>query len=98
MSTFYRKLQTFFREKHKIVEFALSFVNVIAEIRLRFDLTRKFRSVITELRCASTKLKSSLRKLRCASENKKIKLRVLRGAISNLKNDLRFNFWNRYDF
>ena len=51
--------------------FALCCEISIAEVRLRFNLVRKCRSAIAELRYASTESKSSLRKLRCASEIKK---------------------------
>ena len=57
----------------------------IAEGRLRFNLVRKYRSAIAELRCASTESKSSLRKLRYALESKKIKLRILRCAFAGWK-------------
>ena len=43
--------------------FALCCEISIAEVRLRFNLVRKCRSAIAELRCASTESKSSLRKL-----------------------------------
>ena len=63
--------------------FALCCEISIAEVRLRFNLGRKCRSAIAELRCASTESKSSLRKLCCASEIKKIQLRILRCAFTS---------------
>ena len=62
--------------------FALCCELSIAEVRLRFNLVRKFSSAIAELRCASTESKSLLRKLRCASEIKKIQLRILRCTLT----------------
>ena len=72
MSTFFSKLFTLFLSKiAKNAVFALCCEILIAEVRLRFKLVRKCRSVIAEMRCASTESKSSLRKLRCPSEIKK---------------------------
>ena len=51
--------------------FALCCEISIAEVRLRFNLVRKYRFPIAELRCASSESKSSLQKWRCASECKK---------------------------
>ena len=50
----------------------MCFVNLVAEVRLRFNLGRKSGSVIAGLRCASTELKSLVWNLRCASEKKKL--------------------------
>ena len=66
------KLFTLFLSKiAKNAVFALHCEISISKVRLRFNLVRKCRSAIVELRCASTKSNSSLRKLRCASEIKK---------------------------
>ena len=62
--------------------FALCREISIEKVRLRFDLVRKCRSAIAELRCASTESKSSLRKSRCALEIKKIQLRTLNCAFT----------------
>ena len=43
----------------------------VVEVRLRFDLLRKYRSKFAKLRCYTTESKSSLPKLRCASEIKR---------------------------
>ena len=83
MSTFFSKLFALFLPKiAKNAVFALCCENSVAEVKLRFNLVRKCRSAIAELRCASTESKSSLRKLRRASEIKKIKLRILRCALT----------------
>ena len=79
MLAFFCKLFTLFLSKiAKNAVFALLCEISIAEVRLRFNLVRKCRSAIAQLRGASTKSKSSLRKLRCACEIKKIKLRISR--------------------
>ena len=78
MSGLFSKLLTLFQSKiAKNAVFALCCEISIVEVRLRFNLVRKWRSAIAELRCALTELKSSLRKLRCASE---IKLNCAFGA------------------
>ena len=54
MPTFRSKLLAPLRSKIvKNVKFALCFVNLIAKVRLRFDLVQISRSTIAELRCAS---------------------------------------------
>ena len=86
ISGLFSKLFTLFQSKiAKNAVFALCGKISIAEVKLRFNLVRKYRSAIAELRCASTESKSSLRKLRCASESKKIKLRILRCALTGWK-------------
>ena len=71
MSAFFSKLFTVFQTKIAKTElFALCCEISIAEVTLRFNLVRKWRSAIAELRCASTESKSSLRKLRCAFDIK----------------------------
>ena len=83
MSGLFGKLVTLFQFKiAKNAVFALCCEISIAKVGLRFNLVRKCRSAIAELRCASTESKSSLQKLRCASESKKIKLRILRCAFT----------------
>ena len=77
----------FFRMKlQKNAVFALCCEISVAEVKLRFNLVRKYCFAIAGLRCASTESKISLRKLRCASEIKKIKLRILRCAFTGWKN------------
>ena len=62
--------------------FALCCEISITKVGLRFNLVRKCRSAIAELRCPSTESKSSSRKFRCASAIKKINLRILRCAFT----------------
>ena len=61
----------FLSQMAKNAVFALCCEISIAEVRLHFNLVRKCRSAIAELRCASTDSKSLLRKLLYASEIKK---------------------------
>ena len=78
----FHKLFTFFLPKiAKNAVFALCCKTSVAKVRLRFNLLRKSRPAIAEMRFALTELESSLRKLRCASKIKK-KLRILRCAFT----------------
>ena len=85
VSLLWQVIYSFLPKLQKNAVFALCCEISIAEVRLRFNLVRKCRSAIAELRCAIDKSKRSLRKLRCASEIKKIKLRILRYAFTNQK-------------
>ena len=92
MLAFLSKLFALFLSKiAKNVVFALCCEISIAEVRLRFNLVRKCRSAIAEVRCASTESTSSLRKLRWASKMKKFKLHILRCAFTRLKDRCAFD-------
>ena len=62
----------------------MSVLHLIAELWLCFDLVRKSRSAIAEMRYASIESKRLLRKLRCASENVMFKVRLLFRAFNGL--------------
>ena len=91
MSVFFCQLCALFCLKlQKNAAFAMCCEISIAEVRLRFNLVRKCRSAIVELRCASTESKSLLRKLRCASEIKKKLIAHFALRFHWLKRSLRF--------
>ena len=85
MSALFSKLFTQFLSKiAKNAVFALCCELSIAEVKLCFNLVRKCRSAIAELRCTSTESKSLLQNLRCASDIKKIKsVKVVRTGLGN---------------
>ena len=59
-------------------------LHFIAELWLCFDIVRKSRSAIAELRYTSIESKSLLQKLLCISENTKFKVRLLFCALNGL--------------